>query len=352
MSEPQISRFLASTPEGLLEFGIGGDCLRIERSKLSPDPGPISFLAPTGNGIIACGDGPAGQNGRVYSFRQTAPFETLERVSDRSCEGVTPCFLSLNAKRNQVAVCNFRSRDGRDSRGSVVILPLDANGVLGPVGRRFEFPGGGPKLLRQAASHPHSAAFTSSPDRLRVADLGTDSLWSVMLTNEHSEEPLRQPLRPGSGPRHLVVVKNGHDIFVNTEMSNELMWYQSQDGIEGAEGLREVARASLLPEGKRSAAAADLHISPDFRFLYSSLRGLDLITVFRVDLKAQTLAPVGHFQTVGQGPRTIAISADGSFLIVANTGTRSLNLFRRDLESGALTPLPLVLPSAANVIAC
>jgi|GEM_PF-4766352 len=358
MNELPPSHFLASTPDGLLEFSLHAAADTVIQQNLTPGTGGFLCPSPDGSRIFACHDGPAdadGFTGTVRSFRRPRPFQALEPVpGPQSSRGVTACHLALHPLGTFVAVANFRGPGGRETQGSVAVLPVAPDGTLGPAVSRLAFPGQGAKLPRQSASHPHSVAFTSSPSRLRVADLGTDGYWAVPLDPKgKTGEPVRQALPPGSGPRHQAVSDNGHALFVNTEMSNELFWFQPQDGFAESDpsSLRQAARAGLLPEGATGASAADLHATPDDRFVYASVRGPDLIAGFRVDRENEKLIPIGHTPSGGSGPRSFCISLDGTLLIVSHTGTGGLKAFRRDLESGALEALDIGLPAGGHVVA-
>ena len=81
--------------------------------------------------------------------------------------------------------------------------------------------------------------------------------------------------------------------------------------------------------------AADLHLTPDGRFLYSSERRSSTLAAFRVDPHDGTLAPLGHTPTEAQ-PRSFAITPDGCFLIVAGQVSNRLAVHAIDAGSGAL----------------
>lgn len=349
-------RFLASTSEGILDFTVDATDGRIvDRNLLKLSPAPGVFVASTDArlvyGLRESSADAEGNTGRLLVWRRADAGGAFDLLGEWSTQGVTPCYVSLDVRGAWAAVANFRGAGGRDSAGSVALFALDADGKPRGAAARTTFPGAGPKLPRQAATHPHCAVFTTSPDMLRVADLGTDSVWSLPVARG-AESPLGAPVRfaarPGSGPRHLAVVQNGHALFLVDEMANALTWLKpGDDGVV----LEEIARASLLPAEGDPAAAADVHVSPDARFVYASLRGRDELVGFNLDLDAQTIEPLERVKSGGSGPRTFAISYDGSLLAVMHTEGKMLNFFRRDVESGLLTPLDLRVPDVRHVVA-
>jgi 6-phosphogluconolactonase len=48
--------------------------------------------------------------------------------------------------------------------------------------------------------------------------------------------------------------------------------------------------------------------------------------------------PVGHQESLGKKPRDFCIDPTGKFLLVANQDSDNVVIFRRDLQTGALTP--------------
>lgn len=353
-TDPTLQRFLASTAEGVLDLTVDVEQARLIESRLTRVEAAPGTLAVSEDGRVVYGLREAapdakGNTGRLMAWRFEDRGAPLNFLGEWSTQGVTACYAAASPEGEHLAVANFRGPGGRDSAGSVTVFALDGGGVPTGLTERVSFPGAGPKLPRQAATHPHCAVFTTSPDVLRVADLGTDSVWSLPLRRGGGlAEPVRFAAPPGSGPRHLAVVQNGHALFLVDEMANALTWLKpGDDGVE----LEEVARAMLLPPESGSAAAADVHASPDARFVYASLRGRDELVSFAVDFDAQTLEPVERVKSGGVGPRAFAISADGSALAVMHTEGNALGFFKRDNDSGLLAPTDLRVAGVRHVVA-
>ena len=104
--------------------------------------------------------------------------------------------------------------------------------------------------------------------------------------------------------------------------------------------LRGVAFAPMLPPGFAGGApwAADLHLTPDGRFLYASERRSSTLASFAVDAASGALTPLAQIATESE-PRGFAISPDGRFLIVVGQASHRLSRYAIDSESGALEKL-------------
>ncbi len=84
--------------------------------------------------------------------------------------------------------------------------------------------------------------------------------------------------------------------------------------------------------------AADIHLSPDGKFLYCSLRGdINELVIYVLDKRGE-LTYVGRQSTLGKIPRNFAIDPTGNFLLAANQNTNDILIFKRDQKTGLLTP--------------
>ena len=94
---------------------------------------------------------------------------------------------------------------------------------------------------------------------------------------------------------------------------------------------------STLPaDYKETSYCADIHVSPDGKFLYGSNRGHNSIVVFSIDQKSGELELVDHTSVKGDWPRNFMIEPSGNFLLVANQRSDNIVVFKIDRESGKL----------------
>ena len=101
---------------------------------------------------------------------------------------------------------------------------------------------------------------------------------------------------------------------------------------EGWEGVQPICKTVEYNN------PADIHVSPDNKFVYGSNRGHESIVVFAIDQKEGELSLVEHTDIEGSIPRNFGISPDGKFLLVACQDTHTVNTFAIDRETGKLTP--------------
>jgi 6-phosphogluconolactonase len=148
------------------------------------------------------------------------------------------------------------------------------------------------------------------------------------------------PVLCKSGPRHFVFHPNNRFMYVINEYDSSLcaFSYDARNGV-----LSEIQSASILPpnfDNKENGGrgAADLHFTPDGKWLYASERNSLNLAVFRVDAMTGLLTSAGHFPTVNE-PRSFNIDPFGRYLIVAGLLCKTLASYKIDSETGALTKL-------------
>jgi 6-phosphogluconolactonase len=139
--------------------------------------------------------------------------------------------------------------------------------------------------------------------------------------------------RPESGPRHLVLHPSLDVLYCINETSGTLATF-TIDPSAGA--LCELQYEPLMPCGFHgNARAADVHITPDGRFIYASVRSTNIIGGFRINPHSGRLAPIGRVAVEGS-PRGFAIDPLGRFLICAGQTENTLGVYAIDADSGAL----------------
>ena len=84
--------------------------------------------------------------------------------------------------------------------------------------------------------------------------------------------------------------------------------------------------------------AADLHLTPNGRFLYASERTSGTLALFNVDAGTGQLTYVGSTPTEKQ-PRGFAIDSSGRYLVASGEKSNTISIYSIDQASGALRPL-------------
>jgi 6-phosphogluconolactonase len=226
------------------------------------------------------------------------------------------------------------------------------DGSVGPATCVVQHTGGsGVDAERQAGPHAHSLTLTPDDRFALVCDLGLDQVLVYRVDHANGRlEPNDPPFAatpPGAGPRHLDIHPNGRVVYVINELASTIGVYVF-DPERGA--LTEQQIISTLPDGSSGATTtADVHVSPDGRYVYGSNRGHDSLAIFAVDDDRGRLTARGHVETYGRTPRNFAFDPDGTVVYVANQDTDTIVSFAYDAASGALTPTGQVVATLSPV---
>ncbi|UQR63998.1 lactonase family protein [Bradyrhizobium sp. C-145] len=216
----------------------------------------------------------------------------------------------------------------------VALNPLQANGVAGE-----------PKQVIPTGLNAH--AVLPSPDNRFVfaTNLGSDQVLSFAFdaatgTLTPSDPPAHK-LPEKSGPRHFVFHPGGKFVYLVHELNGDVAAF-SYDAKSGA--WTEIQRTTALPEGFNGKAsdkkpwAADIHITPDGRFLYASERTTNTLTAYKVDATSGKLTTIGSVPTEKQ-PRGFNIDPSGRYLAAVGELSDGMTVYAINQSSGALAKL-------------
>jgi 6-phosphogluconolactonase len=140
--------------------------------------------------------------------------------------------------------------------------------------------------------------------------------------------------KPGAGPRHFTIHPNGRWGYLITETTATIGTYAiAADGT-----LSEAAFVDTGDyNGKDSAAASDIHVTPDGRFLYGAVRTTSALHGYKIDPAAGTLTPIGKWPTE-KTPRGFNIDPRDKFLLSVGMDSNAMTVYAIDAASGALNP--------------
>lgn len=304
-----------------------------------------SFLTLSGDGkfLYACTDSKTANAGSVSSFAVNDT--SLTFLNKQSSCGENPVYVSVHKSGKWLVNANYTA-------GTMSVYRILPQGQLDTAVQTISYSGNSINKERQDHAHIHSSVFSPDGRYLFLTDLGTDKIYYYPF-DASKNKPLQQAGRkivntvPGSGPRHLTFHPNGKMAYCVEELAGYVSVYRLKNGkLDCIQ--RTAAHNASITTGFESA---DIHISPDGKFLYASNRGKENnIAIFSIqpDGRIRLLAcePTG-----GDYPRTFAIDPSGKFVIVTNVITGTVNLLRRDLETGLLTNTgqPSYMPNVSTV---
>ena len=291
-----------------------------------------SFLTLSQNGkfLYACTDTKTPNAGSVSSYEFNPSTKKLTFINSQKTNGENPVYLSVNKNEKWLTTANYND-------GSVSVFSLNENGSIHPINQFISFKDSSINKERQSSSHIHSTIFSPKEDFLFLPDLGADKIRCFQF-DSNKNQPLIETQFPntnttlGSGPRHFTFHPNGKFAYCIEELSGTVSVYNYQKGK-----LDSLQRISTHFKKYDSVlSSADIHISPDGKYLYASNRNIENNIAIFIIQDNGTLKLIGHQSTFGTIPRNFAMNKNGKFLIVANQKSGNMVVFKRNKKTGLL----------------
>jgi 6-phosphogluconolactonase len=213
----------------------------------------------------------------------------------------------------------------------VTVNPIGADGLVQA-----------PKQSIQNLPNSHSILVDKSNRHVLAASLGAD------VVNQFAFDAKTGDLKPNdppsmksaekSGPRHFRFSKNEKFVYLLHELNATLAVF----AYDARKGLltKQLQVISALPkEGPADKVwAADVHLTPDGKYLYASERGTSTIQQYKVDAKTGMLTANGSAPTEKQ-PRAFEIDPTGKYLYAVGELSDGMTSYAIDTKTGALTKL-------------
>lgn len=193
---------------------------------------------------------------------------------------------------------------------------------------------------------PHAQSILPDPSNrfVYVGKLGVDRLLQFKLNSKNGQlTPIHKgyiQVAAGTGPRHQAMSPDGRFLCVVSELkgtvtsfaidqeSGSLSQRQTVEGVPSSYGLEAGLVRPALGQGEKvddtpRIWAADIHVTPDGRFLYISERTSSSISAFKTDKLSGGLSFIEN-KTVETQPRGFNFDPQGRFMIVSGEKSSTL----------------------------
>jgi 6-phosphogluconolactonase len=326
-------------------FGTGGpETKGIYRATFDPENGRLTpavlaaeigapgFLAlnPAGDKLYAVGNFPGGPGVAGYG---RGPDGSLTPINTSPTGDGGGAHIAVHPSGRFLLTAQYGG-------GSVALFPLDAAGRLGAAKlTRHE----GPSRVvagRQDAPHPHWTGFSPDGRFALVPDLGKDG---IVIYRVNEQAPSIEPhgfaaSESGGGARHMRFSPDGRFIYLLNELTLSVTSF-AWDATAGT--ARKLTTTPALSEAAKAKeafnSAAEILVHPTGRFVYSSNRGHDTVTVYRADPATAALTVVQVQPVRGAFPRNINLAPGGGWLLAAGADSNTVAVHKVDPATGELT---------------
>jgi 6-phosphogluconolactonase len=282
--------------------------------------------------------------GQVTAFSFDNTSDKLNELNRQSSHGRHPCYITTDKSGKWVIAGNYSS-------GTLAVYPVNKDGSLRKATDSVKHEGSSVNTDRQGSAHVHSTVLSKSNKTLYVPDLGMDKVMIYKFDNKKGKLTAASVpfamTEAGAGPRHFDIHPNGKFAYLMEELTGSVSVYQ----LDKNENLILIQNISGLPRDFNGViGSADIHVSPDGKFVYCSNRGgSNTLGIFRINQSTGALAWVGYQSTLGKTPRNFNFDPSGNFLLAANQNSDEIVIFKIDHSSGLLTDTGKRIPVSKPV---
>lgn len=287
-----------------------------------------------------------GDQDDVSAFRVDSATGQLAFLNRQCCEGKNPVHLALDPAERHLLVSNHVT-------GTLVVLPVAANGALGPVVQRFALEGQpGPHRWEQPFAKPHCNSFDPTGRWVLVPDKGLDKIFTFRFqSGQLTPGPVPfVDTREGAGPRHLAFHPQYPWVYVVNELDSTVTAYHFDDVVGRLTPFQIVA--SVADTFTRNNRASEIEVDTAGRWLYVSNRGEDSIALFEIEPLTGRLRLCQTTPSGGKTPRFFAIDPTQRWLLMLNEDSDQILVCPRDISTGTVgnARQTLLCPSPVCVV--
>ncbi|WON76025.1 6-phosphogluconolactonase [Serratia sp. UGAL515B_01] len=186
---------------------------------------------------------------------------------------------------------------------------------------------------------PHSANIDPTNQLLLVPCLKEDRIRLFNLSLEGKLTPHSQDAvstATGAGPRHMAFHPNSQFAYCVNELDGTVDVFAISKN--GGKYMLVQTLDAMPADYSDTRWAADIHLTPNGRFLYVSERASSTLTILSVSADGGKIEVMGHHATEAQ-PRGFNIDHSGRFVISAGQKSDHIEVCEIDQNSGELTTL-------------
>ncbi len=342
-----------SYSEGTFVYVSNGEDGDIAVMKLDPETGDMRMVekVPAGPNVKHMALSP--DHRFLYASVRSEPFSVITYLINSETGNLTQ--LSKESLPHNMAYISV----DQTGRFLLSVSYTDAKIAVNPIGFNG-FVQSEPVQVISTGPNPHSILVDQSNRFVYAPHLGNAQIKQFLFDESTGvltpNDPAVVYTKDGSGPRHFDFSPNNRFVYVSNEMDGMVYSYKidNRTGI-----LTEFQRISAIPpnislEPSTPAAGygapemedgevttigvADIHITPDGRWLYVSERVTSTITAFAVDRHSGNLTYIGSYDTE-KTPRGINIDPRSNFVIAAGQESGHVSVHAINQETGELEPL-------------
>lgn len=266
----------------------------------------------------------------VSSFKYWQEQNELHLINNYLSEEKQPCHVSISSGKQVLISSNYHEDK------MIVYNTLDGFILNSPlIGNHISFI---QNSSNKTTPHIHCSMFTHDEKYILSIDLGIDKIMVSALEDNKLvyKENLSYSFPSGTGPRHVTYSNSTSPVYyVLSELTSEIFVFEYT--LNNEIPFKHIQTISSLPanySGKKSGAAIRIH--NDGKFLYTSDRANNSISLFLINSQDGCLTYIETISCEGLSPRDFQLDPTGNFLLCANENSDNISIFSIDQITGVL----------------
>lgn len=302
--------------------GDTGELTLVEAVTLDGPGGPIAMSPDNTTLYIAINDPP-----RIAAYQRETKLGTLTHL------GTTPIparavYLDIDATGRFAITASY-------GEGQVNTFAIQADRTL------IEKPAHSVKTT----NHAHACLIDPTNTWVFIPHTGPNAIYQFVFDERSGRLlPNRPPVVAGGtsgveasnpqGPRHYTYHPTLPVVYVVNELDSSVAAYQLDQRKGTLERFQSLP--TLPADFKERNTCADIHVTPNGRFLYASNRGHDSIAAYEIHPESGMMRFIGRYETEPV-PREFEIDLTGRYLFSAGQRSGKLAAYTINPDTGALT---------------
>ncbi len=265
--------------------------------------------------------------GIVSAYQQNNNGE-LSLVSQQTSKQRGLCHICAWPNGKAVTASSYLS-------GGLLTYKLNENGTLSSDNCQWiANHGSSVNPTRQKQSHVHSCTSDHIGKYFVEANLGTDYLTIYQAENGNLTKKWAVQVPAGEGPRHFVFHPHKTMAYLITEMGNSVIVYQYNP--ENGQLVQQQILPLFDKRENKECMGADIHVTPDGRFLFATTRGLSHLIRYKIGDDG-FLSEHRLLTCEANHVRGFCIDDEGEYILVADQIKSVVILFKLDTITGDLS---------------
>ena len=339
-----------SFSEGTFVYISNGEDGDIAVMQLAPETGDLKLIEKVAAGPNVKHMALSPDHRFLYASIRSEPFSVITYLINSETGNLTQ--LSKKSLPDNMVYISV-DQTGRyllsvsSTNAKIAVNPISLNGFV-----QSE-----PVQVISTGPNPHSILVDRSNQFVYVPHLGNDQIKQFVFDEATGvltpNDPAVVHTKDGSGPRHFDFSPNNMYVYVSTEMDGMVYSYKldnrtgilteiqmisatpSKISLEPSPTATEDGLLEMEDTEVPNSGVADIHITPDGKWLYVSERAQSTIAAFAVDRHSGNLTYIGNYDTENT-PRGIDIDPRGNFVIAAGQESGHVSVHAINQETGEL----------------